>query len=84
MPMSAGFGIFLVVVGAILAFAINVPVTWINLALVGWILMVAGVVVFILGLVLIIRKRRSTVTVSSQVDPATGRRYESTDRRDGM
>ena len=36
--MSLGAGIFLVVVGAILAFAINVQVAWIDLHLVGSIL----------------------------------------------
>ena len=43
--MSLGLGIVLFVIGAILAFALNLTVDWINLQLVGYILMIAGVVV---------------------------------------
>ena len=43
--MSIGLGIFLFVVGAILAFAVNVSVEWINLDLIGYLLMGAGVVI---------------------------------------
>jgi uncharacterized membrane protein len=80
--MSLGAGIFLVVVGAILAFAINVTPTWIDLHMVGYILMIAGIVVLILGIVLLARKRRSTVTTRSGIDPATGQRWDSTTRDD--
>jgi hypothetical protein len=70
--MSLGLGIFLVVVGAILRFALNVSVTWIDLHLVGNILMGAGAVIIILGIVLITRKRSSVTTTRSAVDPASG------------
>lgn len=60
--MSLGAGIFLIAVGAILAFAITVTPSWIDLHVVGYILMVAGLAVVILGIVLITRKRRSSVT----------------------
>jgi hypothetical protein len=50
--MSIGTGIVLFVIGAILAFAVNVEVEWVNLDLIGYILMAAGAVVFIVGLVL--------------------------------
>jgi vacuolar-type H+-ATPase subunit I/STV1 len=70
--MSLGLGIFLVVVGAILRFALNVSVTWIDLHLVGNILMGAGAVIIILGIVLITRKRSSVTTTLSAVDPASG------------
>ena len=43
---------------AILAFALNVEIAWLDLDLVGYILMGAGVLVFILGLVLLARRRR--------------------------
>lgn len=66
--MSIGFGIFLFVVGAILRFAINVQVTWINLQLVGDLLMGAGVIVAIIGIVLLVRKRSSVTTVRTGVD----------------
>jgi hypothetical protein len=80
--MSLGGGIFLFVVGAIFAFAVKVTPTWIDLQTVGYILMGAGVVVIIIGIVLLIRKRRSVVTTRSGIDPATGQSYNSTERRD--
>jgi membrane-bound ClpP family serine protease len=67
--MSIGTGIVLFVVGAILTFAINVDLGGaINLDLIGYILMGAGLVVFVIGLVLMLRKRQSVTTVSSGVD----------------
>jgi Domain of unknown function (DUF6458) len=70
--MSIGTGIGLFVVGAILAFAIHLNNAVVSLQLIGYILMVAGVVVFILGLVFMLRKRQSVTTVTSGVD-ADGR-----------
>lgn len=72
--MSLGLGIVLFVIGAILAFALNLTVDWINLQLVGYILMVAGAIVIILGIVLLARRRRSVSTSHTDVDPATGSR----------
>ena len=40
--MSIGLGIFLIAVGAILVWALNVDVDWINLDMVGYVLMGAG------------------------------------------
>ena len=51
--MSLGLGIVLFVIGAILAFALNLTVDWIDLQLVGYILMAAGVIVIILGIILL-------------------------------
>jgi hypothetical protein len=65
--MSIGTGIGLFVVGAILAFAIRLPNTVVSLPLIGYILMAAGIVVFIIGLVFMLRKRRSVTTVTSGV-----------------
>ena len=56
------------VIGAILAFAINVENAFVNLDLVGYILMGAGAVVFVIGLVLTLRKRSSVTTVTTGVD----------------
>ncbi len=67
--MSIGLGIFLFVVGAILTFAVNVSVDWINLDLVGYLLMGAGVVITIIGIALLVR-RRSAVTTERTVTPA--------------
>lgn len=65
--MSLGLGIFLVVVGAILVYALNITVDWVDLDLVGYILMGAGAVVIILGIVLLTRKRTS-VSTTRRVD----------------
>jgi len=83
--MSIGSGIALFVVGAILTFALNFDTGGINLDLIGYILMGAGVVVFIIGLVLAMRKRQSVTTVRSGVDPASGERVDqrSTASTDG-
>jgi hypothetical protein len=40
--MGIGVSVFLIAVGAVLAFAVNVQTTGIDLAIVGWILMVVG------------------------------------------
>lgn len=80
--MSLGAGIFLIVIGAILSFALNVQLSWIDLHLVGYILMAAGVVIVILGIILMTRKRKSVVTTRTGVDPATRQEYNTTERRD--
>jgi nitrate reductase gamma subunit len=72
--MSIGSGIVLFVIGAILAFAVNVQVEWANLQLIGYILMAAGAVVFIIGLVLMMRRRRTDTVSRTAVDPAAGER----------
>lgn len=61
--MGIGTGIFLFVVGAIVTFALNFEVAWADLNLIGYILMGAGVVVFLISLVMMLRKRSSTSTV---------------------
>ncbi|MGO2684431.1 MAG: DUF6458 family protein [Microbacterium sp.] len=69
--MSIGSGIALFVIGAILAFAINIEVSWLNLDIMGYILMGAGVVVFIIGIVLLARRRRTTRRDTSAPDEPT-------------
>jgi hypothetical protein len=49
--MGIGASLFLIVVGAILAFAVTAEVSGIDIATVGWILMIAGIVGFLLSLV---------------------------------
>ncbi|WEG07416.1 DUF6458 family protein [Microbacterium horticulturae] len=70
--MSMGLGIVLFVIGAILAFALNIDVGWVDLDLVGYILMGAGVIVFIIGLVFMLRRRRTVATSRTSVDPRSG------------
>ncbi len=55
--MGIGSGIVLFVIGAILAFALNVQLTWIDLNMVGYLLMGAGVLVFLISLILYTRRR---------------------------
>ena len=74
--MSLGLGIFLLVVGAIMVFALNVTVEWMDIELVGYILMGAGAVIVILGIVLLTRKRSSVTTTRSAVDPASGEQVQ--------
>ncbi|MEO7348739.1 MAG: DUF6458 family protein [Terrimesophilobacter sp.] len=61
--MGIGSGIALVVIGAIMTFAVNLENAWVNLDLIGYILMAAGVVIFLISLVLVLRKRSSVETV---------------------
>ena len=64
--MSIGTGVVLFVIGAILSFALNIELSWVDLRLVGYILMVAGAITFIIGLVLMMRRRRSVAIVFTQ------------------
>jgi len=70
--MSIGAGIVLFVIGAILAFALNVQLDWVNLDLVGYILMGAGVVIVLIGIVLLARRRQSESVTRTTVDPVAG------------
>ena len=84
--MSIGFGIFLMALGAIIAWA--VPGLWqvdgANWTLIGYILLAAGALVTIIGIVMAASRGRSTQVSRSSVDPATGSRIERTERRDDV
>ncbi|MGA7148150.1 MAG: DUF6458 family protein [Microbacterium sp.] len=67
--MSIGAGIALFAIGAILAFAVNVEVEWVNLDMIGYILMIAGAVIFVIGLVLMMRRRSVDSVTRTAVDP---------------
>ena len=67
--MSIGTGVVLFVIGAILEYALNIQVSWIDLHMVGYILMIAGAVVFVLGLIFSLRRKRSVTTNRTVVDP---------------
>ena len=76
--MGIGGSIFLIVVGAILAFAVNVSLGWLDLNIVGWVMMLAGA----FGLILTLwfwNSRRRVVTTTPVVEdrrviPADDRR----------
>ena len=70
--MSIGLGIFLLVIGAILVWALDLTVTGIDLQLVGYILLAAGAFVTILGIVLMTRRRNSVSTTRTIADPVNG------------
>lgn len=70
--MSIGAGIVLFAIGAILAFAVNVEVEWVNLDMIGYILMGAGAVVFIIGIILLARRRQSETVTRTEMDPTAG------------
>lgn len=72
--MTMGFGVFIFVIGAILAFALNLEVDWIDTHLVGYILMGAGFLMFIIGMAMFFSRRNSTSITSTTVDPASGSR----------
>ena len=79
--MGIRSGIALFVIGAVLAFAVNIDLGGVvNLPLIGYILMGAGVVVFLISLVLTLRRRQSTSTTRSAVDPASGERVTRSTR----
>jgi len=77
--MTMGLGVVLIVIGAILTFALDFQVSWINLDLVGYILMFAGAVAFIVGLIRMFMRRR-TVTDHRVADPAVGERVVREER----
>jgi len=60
--MGIGINIFLVAVGAVLAFAVDATVAGLDIKVVGVILMAAGVVGLILTLFVFAPRRRHTVT----------------------
>ena len=71
--MGIGTGIALAVIGAILVFAVNVDLGGaVDLNLIGYILMGAGALVFLISLVLVLRRRQSTSVTRTAVDSANG------------
>jgi membrane protein implicated in regulation of membrane protease activity len=56
--MGIGGGIFLIALGAILAFAIHGNLSWLNVHVVGWVLILAGLAVLMLTLYFWQERRR--------------------------
>lgn len=79
--MGIGSGIVLFVVGAIVAFALNFEVSAVNMHLIGSLLMGAGVLVFLISLVSEFKKRSSSVTTRTAVDPARGERIVEQEKK---
>jgi hypothetical protein len=66
--MGIGAGIFLIVIGAILAFAVDTTIAGLDLDVVGWILMLAGVAGLIFFLYFWHRRRTQRVVVAERRD----------------
>ncbi|ROS61014.1 hypothetical protein EDF38_0091 [Frigoribacterium sp. PhB160] len=81
--MSIGGGIALIVIGAILAFALDFQVAGIDIQLIGYILIGAGVVVTLLGIVFLTRRRQVTSTSRTAVDPTSGEQVTRRSTTDG-
>lgn len=72
--MGIGTGILLIVLGAILAFAVTVELTWIDLEVAGVVLMLAGGGVLFLTLYFwSARRRRNAVTIVEEARLAHSR-----------
>ena len=80
--MRIGTSIFLLALGAVLAFAVNYELSGISIDLVGYILMAAGVVGLIWAL-LVSQRNRSTETRTVR-DPGTGETVTRSESRDGL
>jgi heme A synthase len=67
--MGIGLGVFLIVVGAVLAFGVKDSVSGLDLAMIGYILIGGGVLVIVLSLLVFMprtrRARSSVVTTDS-------------------
>ena len=70
--MSIGVGIFLMVVGAVLAFAVKDSWDAVNLTVVGYILMLAGAAGIVLSFYITNRRRR---VETNAIDPAVEEEY---------
>lgn len=68
--MGIGINIFLIAVGAILAFAVDATLAGLDIKMVGIILMMAGTVGLLLTLFVFAPRRRRTVTETSRTADA--------------
>lgn len=79
--MIIGLGAVLFVIGAVLAFGLELDVSWANVNMIGYILMGVGGMVFLVGIWTVAARRRSTTVTRSDVDPAGGERVTRTETR---
>jgi hypothetical protein len=66
--MGIGLSIFLIAVGALLAFAVDYQLWWLDIAVAGWVLMVVGALGLLLTLVLWSRRRGTGSVVAERRD----------------
>lgn len=80
--MRIGSSIALIAVGAVLTFAVSAEIPYVDLDLVGYILMAAGVIGLIW--VLLTASRRRVTQTRAVHDPATGESIRRTETNDGL
>ena len=80
-----GFGIVLVIIGAILEFAVTAQATGFSVNTIGMILLIVGIVAFVIGLAFMIAggSRRTTVTQDVRNTPDGGQQ-RIVDQRDSL
>jgi membrane protein implicated in regulation of membrane protease activity len=74
--MGIGGGIFLIALGAILAFAVHANISWLDLHVVGWVLILAGVAVLWITIWFWQNRRRRqrlTLVEQSQIEGQHGK-----------
>jgi hypothetical protein len=71
--MGIGAGVFLIAVGAILTFALDLEVSGIDLDAVGIILMLAGLIGIAVDLAIFAPRRRTYASTAVPADPYVGR-----------
>jgi hypothetical protein len=76
--MGIGASVFMIALGAIITFAFNIRVGWLDLDVVGWVLMAAGALGLIMTLTVFSGRRRTTVV--DQSAPAAYPRPGTTER----
>jgi hypothetical protein len=83
--MTIGTSILLIVVGAIFAFALQTEIPYISADAIGWILMIAGAVGLVIGLVLYSQRYGARRTLSTSVvqDEYGRERVQRNERIDG-
>lgn len=67
--MGIGGSIFLIALGAILAFAVDANLGWLNIHVVGWVLMLVGLVGLVMTLWFWQNRRRAVVARSVRPTP---------------
>ncbi len=80
--MGIGVSILLLAVGAILAFAVHATVAGVDIHVVGWILMGAGVLGLLVSLVMFAPRRRRVVSETTAAAPVAATAPETVVRRD--
>lgn len=72
--MGIGGSIFLIALGAIFAFAVQADLGWLDLSVVGWVLMLAGVAGLLVTLYFWNSRRRTVVAAPARDDRVVAER----------